>query len=264
MPGEKVAGGEDISTGWEVLSAESDAKWFALQSKEAEYDFSKRIDSLNNAHESMGINEFERWEDDFADNYKAAENKAYEITDNFADFCDVMVNSVAYPGGGREKDLAKTIEAQAGNYFPKRKRDLETAISASSKTPEEKEKDRGAISAFAEAVYRHMDFKNKSREDVAKIGFDTYESSRTKVHNDTMKTLNNLNDLARAYGVRPFTVRNFCPSDTVLRQNQTLPESTIMRYDRDIVEEYYAIAFPREAEKAEAEWKKYQKYGVLE
>ena len=76
--------------------------------------------------------------------------------------------------------------------------------------------------------------------------WEKYDSDRTFAHNMTIRLLNELNDLARrVYHTTPFTPRNFWTSEKDMKK-QTPAESTRMRYDRDVVEEYYSIAFSEE------------------
>ena len=63
--------------------------------------------------------------------------------------------------------------------------------------------------------------------------------------------MNGLNDLAKKYHVRPFTVRNFLTSDAVLKERQTQAIQDIMQLDRYIVVDYCRTAFPSEFERAE-------------
>ena len=247
---------------WDLLNPENDARWHAKQAKEVEFSFAKRLDDLNRS--GMSLEEFEKWEDAFTDEYNPARAKAYEGYKDYEKFCDIMEETVAYPGSGREPDLRRTIEARAGLYFPARRRALMNAIGTSDRSSEQKKADQNVLRDFAEAVYTHMDWKNKSREKLASIGFKEADSLRTLAHNRVIKTLNKLNGIAESYGVRPFTPRDFLPSDAVPKNEQTKSESTIMRYDRDIVEEYYAYAFPAAAKEDEKKWKAYEKYGIYE
>lgn len=228
----------------------SDEAWMAKQAREIQKDFGNRIKSLAESKEKMSQKEFERWEEEYSEQYNTADERLHEKGVRYDKYCEAMVNAVAYPGSGREDDLKDTIEAYAGNYYHERRLELMKAIDASGKTEEEKEKDRLAPDLFIEAVYRHIQFKYATREDQERKGYERFDRERTGCHNDTLKRLNDLNDLAREYEVKPFTARNFNPSDTVEKKFQTMDESTIFRYDRDIVEEYYSIILPDDVEKA--------------
>jgi hypothetical protein len=266
-------GGKSNAEKWgafrEKMNHEESAKFFAKESCESEYIFAKRLKKLGTTQ--MSEKEFGKWEDDLSIWYYKAKKNAYEDYALFVRgggrdegdmISDLMSRTVAYPGGGREEDLKNTIEARAGYFYEKRRNMLRVAINNSDMPAEKKEKDLAAIRQFEEDVYRHMDWKNKTREQLRNIGFESADAARTRAHNDVIKDLNNLNDLAKEYGTRPFTMRNFLPSDAVSRRSQTRAQAEIMRYDRDIVEEYYALAFPNAAEKEEQKIRRDSMFGL--
>ena len=161
-----------------------------------------------------------------------------------------------------ESELHETIEAQAGNYFHDRADALREAINKSDKSEEEKKKDIDAISAFYTAVNWHLDYKYMSADEKRSMStsdWQAYERGRTSAHNGAISALNHLNDLARKYGTTPFTPRNFWTSN---KSNQTPEVSRRMRYDRDVVEEYYAIAFSSEVRARENKAKRLQRFGI--
>lgn len=141
--------------------------------------------------------------------------------------------------------LHETIEAQSGHFFKERARKLRDAINASDLTGAEKRRQLEKIDAFWENAIRHLRFKNMDRDEIRGYGSEYYEQSRTLRHNATISSLNDLNDLARSYKLTPFTPRNFWTS-VGSQKDDPEPIKHRMRYDRDLVEEYYAIAFERE------------------
>jgi hypothetical protein len=146
-----------------------------------------------------------------------------------------------------EATLHETIEAQAGAYYRDRARALREAIRASDDP--HKEEDEDVLYGFFAAVSRHLDYKYMTPEDIRlSYGKDyhEYDQDRTFAHNNAIRQLNKLNDLARKYGTTPFTPRQFWTSE---KKDQTPAVSKRMRYDRDVVEEYYAIAFSEEVAK---------------
>ena len=260
MTGETVS--SNTSGQWDVLSSESDAIWEAKQAREIQKDLGDRIKTLADKNEKISQKEFERWEEEYDEQYSLADDRLHEEGADFTKYCDVMVNTVAYPGSGRENDLKGTVEAYAGNYYFDRKQALENAIKESDKTEKEKEKDISALDNFVSAVYTHIDYKYATQDEQRDYGIERFDRDRTRAHNEAMKQLNNINDLAREYGTKPFTVRNFHPSDTVSKNRQTQAESTIFRYDRNIVEEYYAYAFASKVSRAEAQMKHRMEHGI--
>ena len=80
-----------------------------------------------------------------------------------------------------------------------------------------------------------------------------YQNKRREAHNNLIRHLNYMNDLARKYGVRPFTFRNFETNDFAYSEKLDVGGHTNARadYDRSIVEAYCRIAFSSAYEKAE-------------
>ena len=235
-------------------SAREAAEYWADSARDIEKQFGERIGALGG--EQMSQKEFERWEQDYAEYCNNMENKIHQFPISFQDECEVKRKIVAYPGAGREAELKNTIEAQAGNYYYERRTALKKAIEESGKSDEEKEKELLKIEEFYSSVMEHVELKWMTPDDVNDYGPDRYERRRTQVHNDAMKNLNRLNILCDSYRMTPFTARNFCPSDASDASHRTGAEATLMRYDRDIVEEYYAIAFPDASKKAEARYRR--------
>lgn len=189
----------------------------------------------------MSEKEFLLWEQDFADDWGRLQEylRKGEIysSEQEADIEEPMFFT------RDEKVLHETIEAQAGNYYHKRAKELREAIEASGvENPEEVMR---PLSEFYMQVNEHLKYKYMSRDDLEyEYGGDyaAYDRSRTAAHNNTILALNHINDLARQFGTTPFTPRNFWTSNKDMK-SQTPAESVRMRYDRDVVEEYYAIAF---------------------
>ena len=204
----------------------------------------------------MTQKEFERWEDAIADEMRPATEEMRIGEMKFSEKAEVMQSMVAYRV---DTELSKTIEARAGDYYTERDKALRTAIKESGRA--DAEKDLAYLNGFFPVVARHLDFKYMTAEDVRDYGSTMYESQRTKAHNDTIRYLNGLNRLAQKYGTRAFVARDFWTSDLCDKKAQTPAIAAVMRYDRDIVEEYYAIAFSSEVRKRKALVAKANRYG---
>lgn len=213
---------------------------------EIEKDFNHRMEAIKSNNEEMSRKEFEKWEDALSDEINYAENELQKTDgslDTIADCRQAMIFS------SNDKELRKTIEAQAGRFHLDRMSALREAIQASD--DDRAKYDLEYAQNFYSAIMKHLDFKYMSSTDIREYGYDAYEMDRTRAHNDAIKHLNGINDLAKKYHVRPFTVRNFWPSNIRRKKDQTPAIRDIMRYDRDLVEEYYAIAFSSEIERIE-------------
>lgn len=224
--------------------------------RDIQLDFARRNQTLAGEDSKMSEKEFLRWEEAAADELKLAadEEKRGGLTLNQeAEAKDEMVTYRV------DTELHKTIEAQAANFYSERDAALRTAIRASDS--EDKAKDLAYLNGFYASVAEHLDFKYMTPSDVQDYGPNEYERNRTRAHNETIRHLNGINDLARKYDTRPFTVRNFWTSDLRDRRGQTPAMARVMRYDRDIVEEYYAIAFGDEVKKRENKMRRELSYG---
>jgi hypothetical protein len=227
------------------------AKVFYKEALDTQTAFSRKIDSLKEQGLKMSANEFEAWEDDYAHSIKNAKdelgNDAY-ILEPLAEIEQEMIIS------RDEKEINKTIEAQAGNFYHDRMKALREAIMQSG-LPEAQD-DLDYAKDFYSSVMVHLDYKYMPKEEARDMGEASYNLGRTNAHNNAIKHLNGINALARKYHTRPFTVRNFWPSDLKEKNRQTEAVARVMRYDRDIVEEFYANAFSSEVAKREYKLKR--------
>ncbi len=241
----------------QIEKAPEEAARFFKNIYEIQGDFERRSQIVSEQNSIMSQKEFERWEDAFSFEYNLAQkeiNQAHLNLDTIAEATQNMVTSTD------DSELHKTIEAQAGNFYYERANNLRKAIQESDDPSAEK--DLKCIGDFLSSVERHLDFKYMSPEDVKDYGYSEYEAHRTAAHNDAIEHLNSLNDLAKKYGTHPFTVRNFWTSRLRNKRGQTRAIAKVMRYDRDIVEEYYAIAFSSEVRKRKAAQEHKEKYGL--
>lgn len=234
----------------------SEAKFFAHEIYDLQMDFAKRLQTLKDQDASMSEQEYERWEDDFSDNWKQIEKQVHRHNLSSSEEARAEEPMIAYTS---DTELHKTVEAQAGRFYHVRQTDLRQAIGQSSQPEDVKQKDLNFIRGFVTAVARHLDFKYMSKSDINDYGPDRYESNRTRAHNEAIDYLNKLNDLARSYFVRPFTPREFWTSGV---SNATPEMKRRMRYDRDIVEEYYELAFTSDVKRRKAKQEHDLKFGI--
>ena len=225
--------------------------------REIQRDFARRSATIQENGETMSKKEFERWEDAFTDEYDAAKREINSAGLNLDAEAEATQHMVTYT---QDSELHKTIEAQAGNFYYERYNALRQAIQSSG--DEDAEEDLKYLGGFLSSVERHLDYKYMTREEVRDYGPEAYERQRTAAHNNAIEHLNGLNRLAKKYSTRPFTVRNFWPSSIRQKRSQTPAIAKVMRYDRDIVEEYYAIAFSTEVREREAKQRRSERYGI--
>ncbi|MBR3144059.1 hypothetical protein IKF12_02565 [Candidatus Saccharibacteria bacterium] len=231
------------------------AAFYYKNVRDTELDFAKRSKAINDGGGKMSEKEFLEWEDGLEIDLRQAEHEERLGKLSFSQATEARQHMVAYYV---DTELHKTIEAQAGNYYDERDRALRQAIKDSGKP--ESEEDLMYLNSFYPAVAHHLEYKYMTPSTIRDYGADRYERERTRAHNDAIRRLNGINDLARKYRTRPFTARNFATSDLVNKNAQSLATQRVMRYDRDIVEEYYAIAFSYEVRDIKAKFEHESKF----
>jgi len=236
-------------------SPESIIKQFATNVCDIQKDFAGALArAKEKGKNTLDKKDFELWEGDYRDAWNAMEERERSAgLYSPAQIAAVEEPVIAYLV---DSELHKTIEAQAGHYYDERSDALLAAIRKSDEP--DKKADLEYARDFRRAVLRHLDYKYiEAGGDWRKDDADYYNRSRTRAHNSVIDHLNGLNALAEKYKTTRFTPRNFWTSDI---KEQTPAMSRRMRYDRDIVEEYYAIAFSYEINDYEKELEKNRKF----
>lgn len=220
-------------------------------------DFDRRKQTLESENQKMSRTEFEKWEDALSDEIGYA-RKELEKTDNsletMAECAQHMILTTD------EEKTYKTIEAQAGNYYHERSAALKQAIESSGQS--ESKQDLDSIRKFYYAVVDHLDYRYPMPGEVERRGYEEFEKERTLSHNNLIKAFNDINDLARKYHVRPFTIRNFCPSDAREKKDQTPAVARLMKYDRYVLQSFYIAAFSSEEQQRKAKQERENRLGI--
>lgn len=194
--------------------------------------------------ERMSYEEFEKWEEDARYNYRRMREASNAV--NF--------------GSRYEQDKAErmgdllaedSIEAGAGDFYQRRVRALNEAIRVSD-APDKEEDLRASDELYrfvGEHIYYTYDFETR------KANIDYYKINRQKAHNALINHINGMDDIARKYGVKPFTFRNFATNSFAYNKCLDIGGHTNARieYDRATVEAYCRRAFSTLYEKAERE-----------
>ena len=205
----------------------------------------------------MSKTEFEKWEDALSDELEFAGDEL-EKTDNTLETMAECAQYMIFTTD--EEKTYKTIEAQAGNYYHERSAALKQAIESSGQ-PESKQ-DLDSIRKFYYAVVDHLDYRYPMPGEVERRGYEEFEKERTLSHNNLIKAFNDINDLARKYHVRPFTIRNFCPSDARDKKDQTPAVARLMKYDRYVLQSFYIAAFSSEEQRRKAKQERENRLGI--
>lgn len=226
----------------EVVNAPKQIAKVAKEIRDLELDYRKQVERSEEKGQShIPESEFLLWEDDYTSLWREVEKQ--KLKGALDSYQEAKAEEPMFFTQD-EGLLSKTIEAQAGIFYSKREEALLDAILENGDNRD----DYNYVISFAKSVSTHLDYKYMSAEEMKVYGYDQYERDRTRVHNNAIKHLNGLNHLAEKYGTKRFTPRDFWTSDVPVYQ-QTEAMAKRMRYDRDLVEEYYNHAFRREAER---------------
>jgi hypothetical protein len=220
-------------------------------------DFDRRRQALESEDQKMSKTEFEKWEDALSDELEFAGDEL-EKTDNTLETMAESARAMILTTD--EEKTYKTIEAQAGNYYHERSAALKQAIESSGQS--ESKQDLDSIRKFYYAVVDHLDYRYPMPGEVERRGYEEFEKERTLSHNNLIKAFNDINDLARKYHVRPFTIRNFCPSDAREKKDQTPAVARLMKYDRYVLQSFYIAAFSSEEQQRKAKQERENRLGI--
>lgn len=232
--------GKSINAATIIEEAKQDTIFWAREYFTTEAQFAKRTKT-----ESISEKEFLKWEDDANYNYQKMIES--EEKSNF---------SSRYERDRTEKigllNPNESIEATAGDYYFERSRALNNAIKQSNSNTKEEDLEivQSLFTFVAEYIYASIDYETR-RHNV-----DAYHQRRMGAHNELIKHLNRLNNLAEQYSVRRFTFRNFETNDS-FRYIRALDTGgytdSRSEYDRGTVASYCRRAFSDEFEKAKRE-----------
>ena len=208
----------------------------------AEYSFAKISDSRN-----ISSKEFIEWEDDVSFTFDRI--LKYESELNY-DHDPYMRDEVEQLPGMIEGQYS--IEAYAGHFYDDRRKALIAAIRSSDNEESVKENEEYIFADFPALVGKfinaRLDYELK-RTDI-----DAYNENRRKAHNNVIRQINTMNELAEKYGVRRFIFRDIETNDKFkYNKDKDIHEQTNARaeYDRSSVEGYIKNAFPKAWKEAE-------------
>ena len=203
--------------------------------------------------------EFLVWEKEASDDWQKVQSAEADAELGAHERAEIEAGAIAYPN----HDCDNTIEAQSGNFYFARIRELITAIE---KTGDEK--DLEVAKSFPDTAAEHLRFKFTPR-DMLRDEFDTGDPSstwkrvdeaRNRAHNRSIQQLNAINDLAEKYGTTRLTFRNFRVKGYL--ENLPPAEDAIAENDRACLESYYTIAFKSEVARLTAKRRREASYGL--
>ena len=244
-----------------IERAPEEARHFAKDLKNVELQFAEQIKRAEERGEDyVSEKEFLVWEEEARGDYERMRDAETRGELDSHARAEIEVGAVPYPDPNKN---SATVEAQAGNFYFKRFRELREVIEAAGD-----EEDLRVAKGFPDAVAEHLRFKFTLREEL-RDEFDTgnptstwqrVDEARNRAHNNSIQALNKLNNLAEKYGTTRLTFRNF----RVKGYLEDLPpaEDRIAESDRACVEGYYERAFKSEVARLKAKQSRSFDYGL--
>lgn len=147
-------------------------------------------------------------------------------------------------GSGVEPE--ETIEAASGIFYHERAEQLAQALRAAGADGETDLKTMGLtwrkVMNYLEATHDY---------DLLHEDYHSYQNGRRAAHNEMIRQLNTLNDLAERYQTPRFTIRNFMTNDFYYEARRDPGRALDHRanYDRESVMAYFALAFQQDFER---------------
>lgn len=147
-------------------------------------------------------------------------------------------------GSGVEPE--ETIEAASGIFYHERAEQLAQALRAAGADGEADLKTMGLtwrkVMNYLEATHDY---------DLLHEDYHSYQNGRRAAHNEMIRQLNTLNDLAERYQTPRFTIRNFMTNDFYYEARRDPGRALDHRanYDRESVMAYFALAFQQDFER---------------
>lgn len=224
-----------------IAEAPNEARFQATQIRGLEDDFKKQLKrSKERGEKHIKESEFVIWERDFREYWVRLQDQVH--LGGLDANVEATAESPMMLSYDDQSVLAETIEAQSAHFFHKRLNELLGAI----RTSGNKDAKRDIDIAFGlrETALEHINWRTMPISEIRKYGMKEADRARISAHNNLIIHFNTMNDLAEKYGTTRFTPRNFWFSNP--DQKQPVDIEKRMRNDRDIVEEYYQIAFEPE------------------
>lgn len=147
-------------------------------------------------------------------------------------------------GSGVEPE--DTIEAASGIFYHERAEQLAQALRAAGADGAADLKTMGLtwrkVMNYLEATHDY---------DLLHEDYHSYQNGRRAAHNEMIRQLNTLNDLAERYQTPRFTIRNFMTNDFYYEARRDPGRALDHRanYDRESVMAYFALAFQQDFER---------------
>ena len=231
-----------------AVDAEDEVRYWANNYNTTEGQFRQFCQRLQRGEWELGPERYRenvrRYENDLAIDWQRSEEAVADLRRRGRGNGLYELAALQQLGNGVEPE--ETIEAASGIFYHERAEQLAQALRAAGADGEADLKTMGLtwrkVMNYLEATHDY---------DLLHEDYHSYQNGRRAAHNEMIRQLNTLNDLAERYQTPRFTIRNFMTNDFYyeVRRDPGRALDHRANYDRESVMAYFALAFQQDFER---------------
>lgn len=231
-----------------VADAEEEVRYWANNYNTTEGQFRQFCQRLQRGEWELSPERYRenvrRYENDLAIDWQRSEEAVADLRRRGRGNGLYELAALQKLGSGVEPE--ETIEAASGIFYHERAEQLAQALRAAGADGETDLKTMGLtwrkVMNYLEATHDY---------DLLHEDYHSYQNGRRAAHNEMIRQLNTLNDLAERYQTPRFTIRNFMTNDFYYEARRDPGRALDHRanYDRESVMAYFALAFQQDFER---------------
>lgn len=231
-----------------VVDAEDEVRYWANNYNTTEGQFRQFCQRLQRGEWELSPERYRenvrRYENDLAIDWQRSEEAVADLRRRGRGNGLYELAALQKLGSGVEPE--ETIEAASGIFYHERAEQLAQALRAAGADGEADLKTMGLtwrkVMNYLEATHDY---------DLLHEDYHSYQNGRRAAHNEMIRQLNTLNDLAERYQTTRFTIRNFMTNDFYYEARRDPGRALDHRanYDRESVMAYFALAFQQDFER---------------
>lgn len=231
-----------------AVDAEDEVRYWANNYNTTEGQFRQFCQRLQRGEWELGPERYRenvrRYENDLAIDWQRSEEAVADLRQRGHGNGMYELAALQQLGSGVEPE--DTIEAASGIFYHERAEQLAQVLRAAGADGEADLKTMGLtwrkVMNYLEATHDY---------DLLHEDYHSYQNGRRAAHNEMIRQLNTLNDLAERYQTPRFTIRNFMTNDFYYEARRDPGRALDHRanYDRESVMAYFALAFQQDFER---------------
>lgn len=231
-----------------TVEAEDEVRYWANNYNTTEGQFRQFCQRLQRGEWELSPERYRenvrRYENDLAIDWQRSEEAVADLRQRGRGNGMYELAALQQLGSGVEPE--ETIEAASGIFYHERAEQLAQVLRAAGADGEADLKTMGLtwrkVMNYLEATHDY---------DLLHEDYHSYQNGRRAAHNEMIRQLNTLNDLAERYQTPRFTIRNFMTNDFYYEARRDPGRALDHRanYDRESVMAYFALAFQQDFER---------------